>query len=40
MCSFMQDPVLSEGERYINKSAALALCDLIELEKGEWFSLI
>lgn len=35
MYNLMQDSILSESERYIIQPAALVLCDLIKLKKGE-----
>ena len=35
MYNLMQDSILSESERCIIQSAALVLCDLIKLKKGE-----
>lgn len=35
MYNLMQDPILSESERHIIQSAALVVCDLIKLKKGE-----
>lgn len=35
MYNLMQDSILSESERHIIQSAALVLCDLIKLKKGE-----
>lgn len=35
MYNFMQDSILNKSERYIILSAALVLCDLIKLKKGE-----
>lgn len=33
--NLMQDTILSESEKYIIQSAALTICDLIKLKKGE-----
>ena len=35
MYNLMQDSILSESERHIIQSAALVLCDLIKLKRGE-----
>nr|DAH73808.1 MAG TPA: hypothetical protein [Microviridae sp.] len=35
MYDLMQDSILSESERHIIQTAALVLCDLIKLKKGE-----
>lgn len=35
MYNLMQDSILSEGERRIIQSAALVVCNLIDLKKGE-----
>lgn len=35
MYNLMQDSILSESERHLIQSAALVICDLIKLKKGE-----